>query len=221
MDITAQQMELMQRHLELVIEQNKTLNLTRVSTLEAGKVLHIEDSLAGVQELLQAPQGAYADLGSGGGFPGITLSIATGRKVLLVDSVAKKMAAMERIARELGLQDSVETYAGRIEDLSIQRRGELSVLTARALTSLPSLIELASPLLAPSGHLICYKSAQYQDELDQACAIQQKVGMRYLSCRELELSDGTPRTIILFEKAGEPQVKLPRRPGMAQKRPYK
>ena len=221
MALTLQQEELIRRHLELVIKQNETLNLTRVSSYDAGKILHIEDSLAGIPELLDAPQGSYADLGSGGGFPGITLSIATGRPVLLVDSVAKKMAAIEKIVSELGLDDSVSTYAGRIEDLSLEKPGTFAVLTARALTSLPSLIELASPLLMSSGQIICYKSKQFEEELSWAKAIEKKVGMRHISTRELELSDGTPRAIIVFEKTGDSLVKLPRRPGMAQKRPYK
>ena len=200
---------------------NELVNLTRISSYQAGQVLHIEDSLAGVQDIMNAPAGSYADLGTGGGFPGITLAIATGRNTLLVDSVAKKAKALDKIVEELGIQDTVSTFAGRIEELSLQRPGEFAVLTARALTALPSLIELASPLLSMGGRLVCYKSIQYESELEWALKIQEKVGMRHVSTREFVLSDGTPRAILTFEKNAEPQVRLPRRPGMAQKRPYK
>lgn len=221
MDITEEQKDLMFRYLELVIRANEKINLTRVDTFDSGKVLHIEDSLSGLEEFEDAPVGPYADLGSGGGFPGTILSIATGRDVVLVDSVAKKMNVVRGILSQLGLDGQVSTYGGRIETLSTEHPCEFSVLTARALTALPSLIELASPLLAEGGRVLCYKSAQYEDELNHACAIQEKLGMRHVSTRVFTLSDGSPRSIIVFEKVGEPTVHLPRRPGMAQKRPYK
>lgn len=221
MEITAEQRDLMSRHLELVIKANEKVNLTRVDTFESGKILHIEDSLSALDEFEKAPAGPYADLGSGGGYPGVVLSIATGRDVLLVDSVSKKMSVLDGIISQLGLGDQVSTYKGRIESLSIEQPSGFSVLTARALTGLASLIELASPLLCRGGIIICYKSVQYEEELEHALSIQDKLGMKHVSTRVFSLSDGTPRSIIVFEKIGEPLVKLPRRPGMAQKRPYK
>lgn len=221
MNISSQQHELMKKHLELVIEANKNVNLTRVDTFESGMILHIEDSLAALPEFLECYEGPYADLGTGGGFPGMTISIATGRKVLLVDSVRKKTAVLDDIAERLGLSSQIGSYTGRIEELSLVRAGEFQILTARALAALPSLIELASPLLTIGGRIICYKSIQYHDELDWALSIQEKLGMKHISTREFELSDNTPRSIIVFEKASEPLIKIPRRIGMAQKRPYK
>ena len=111
---------------------------------------------------------------------------------------------------------------GRAEERALKSPSSFSVVVARAVSSLPSLCELASPLLHNDGQLICYKSNEYRDELEQAKAISKKVAMKFVSARELVLSDDvTERTIIVFEKSGEPTVKLPRRPGMAQKRPYK
>ena len=133
------------RYLELILEANKGINLTRIDSLEQARILHIEDSLSALTELSAAPEGLYGDLGSGGGFPGIPLAIASGRQTVLVDSVQKKMRALESVIAELGLSDQVSTYAGRIEDLSIERKAEFSVLTARALSRLDSLLELASP----------------------------------------------------------------------------
>ena len=211
----------MERHLSLVMEANQVVNLTRIDSIEQGRILHIEDSLAGLPEIIASPEGKYADLGTGGGFPGIEISIATNRETLLVDSVAKKTKVLDQIVEDLELSNHVSTYAGRIEDLAIEQPCSFSVLTARALTSLPSLIELASPLLKTNGRIVCYKSAQYQEELQHALSIQNKVGMEHISTRELQLSDGTPRSILVFRKVHDPLVKLPRRPGMAQKRPYR
>lgn len=219
--IDDRQRKMMIKHLNLVMEANRTTNLTRIDTVEKGLILHVEDSLIGLPEVEEAPSGWYADLGTGGGFPGITLAIATGRETVLVDSIAKKVNVLNDIVRTLGIDGKVEVYAGRIEELSLEKPGAFSVVTARALTVLPSLIELASPLLADEGVLVCYKSAYHQEELDHARSIEDKVGMKVVSVRKASLSDGTPRSIIVFKKMHDPLVKLPRRPGMAQKRPYK
>ena len=90
-----QTMSLMQRYLDSILEANKVTNLTRITDGEQARLLHIEDSLVGLPEVNEAPTGLYGDLGSGGGFPGVPLALATGRKTLLVDSVKKKMAIVQ------------------------------------------------------------------------------------------------------------------------------
>ena len=219
---TIEQQTLLDIHLKLVLEENQRSNLTRIVDWEQGQLLHIEDSLLGLPELLAAPEGRYGDLGTGGGFPGLPLAIMSGRETVLVDSVAKKTHALGRIIDELGLSNRVSTYTGRSEELAQEQPASFAVLTARALSSLPSLLELAVPLLQEGGQLICYKAHVEDEELEQAVALQEKLGMKLVSKRTELLSDGqTPRTILVFEKVSEPTVKLPRRPGMAQKRPYK
>ena len=220
MEFTTEQNSLFEKHLELVIEANKITNLTRIVSPESGRLLHIEDSLAAVPEVLQAPEGKTADIGTGGGFPGIPLSIATGRPFDLIDSVGKKTAQLDSIIEQLGLSDRISTWHGRIEDLGSERKGQYALVTARALAALPVLLELASPLLKMGGQLISYKSGMYQDELERALAIQNKVGMKFVSVREFMLSDNeTSRSVLVFEKASKPKMSLPRRVGLAQKKP--
>ena len=67
--------DLLKRHLELVIEANKTTNITRISTWDEGMLLHVQDSLVGLPELREAPEGRMVDIGSGAGYPGIPLAI--------------------------------------------------------------------------------------------------------------------------------------------------
>lgn len=218
---TEAQRALLDKHLSLVIEENKVTNLTRIVDWESAQVLHVEDSLAGLPEALQAMEGPYLDMGSGAGFPGIPLAIMTGRKTLLADSVGKKTRALDSFAAELGLSGRVSTYHGRIEDLALQQPNVFSLVTARALSSLASLLELASPLLAKGGLLVCYKTHSESEELDHAKSIAQKLGMEFVSSRGFSLSDGeTSRAIIVFRKRCNPSMKLPRRVGMAQKKPF-
>lgn len=215
------QRELLDKHLELVIEENKVTNLTRIVDWESAQVLHVEDSLAGLPEVEEALEGPYLDMGSGAGFPGIPLAIMTGRETLLADSVGKKTRALDSFAAELGIDDIVSTYHGRIEDLALQQPNRFSLVTARALSSLASLLELASPLLAKGGRLVCYKTHSYSEELEHAREIARKLGMEFVSSRGFTLSDGeTSRAIIVFRKRCNPSMKLPRRVGMAQKKPF-
>lgn len=214
--------DLTHQYLDAILEVNKTTNLTRIASQTEAEILHIEDSLAGLPEMEAAPEGLYGDLGSGGGFPGVPLALATGRMTVLIDSVKKKMALVSGVLDELGLSDQISTYDGRIEELALDRPGSFSVLTARALSRLVSLLELASPLLSKGGQLICYKAHVDDEELEEARAVENLVGMRLVSRRELVLSDGeTERSILVFEKVGCGKVKLPRRVGMAQRNPLK
>lgn len=217
-----QTMSLMQRYLDSILEANKVTNLTRITDGEQARLLHIEDSLVGLPEVNEAPAGPYGDLGSGGGFPGVPLALATGRKTLLVDSVKKKMAIVQSALDDLSLSEQISTSSERIEDLPLEYKEKFAVLTARALSKLVSLIELASPLLKKSGRLVCYKAQLSSEELEEALAVQDLVGMKMISQREICLSDGeTTRTIVVFEKIGKSRIKLPRRIGLAQKQPLR
>lgn len=217
-----QTMSLMQRYLDSILEANKVTNLTRIIDGEQARLLHIEDSLVGLPEVNEAPTGLYGDLGSGGGFPGVPLALATGRKTLLVDSVKKKMAIVQSALDDLSLSEQISTSSERIEDLPLEYKEKFAVLTARALSKLVSLIELASPLLKKGGRLVCYKAQLSSEELEEALAVQDLVGMKMISQREICLSDGeTTRTIVVFEKIGKSRIKLPRRIGLAQKQPLR
>lgn len=210
------------QYLEKVLEANKITNVTRITDADAARILHIEDSLVGLPEVQDAPEGLLGDLGSGGGFPGVPLALATGRPTVLVDSVGKKMALVRSLLEEMGLDEQIETSSERIEDLGRFRSGEFSVVTARALSKLVSLLELAAPLLKMGGRLVCYKAKVSEEELDDALRIEELVGMKLVSRRETVLSDGeTTRTILVFEKVSRPKLKLPRRVGLAQKQPLK
>lgn len=218
-EIDEEQERLLMADLHAVMRINETMNLTRILSEEGGVVLHLEDSLTGLPFVEQAPAGAYADLGTGGGFPGIPLCIMTGRNTLLVDSVQKKVRALKGVAEELGLAENVDIYAGRIEDLARERPGQFAVLTARALSSLGSLLELASPLLQKGGLLVCYKAQPSDEEVGVALGIQDVVGMTLKERADFSLSDGSTRCVFVFEKTAKPRIKLPRRIGLAQRDP--
>lgn len=123
--------ELLEKHLSLVIEANKATNITRISSWEDGMLLHVKDSLLGLDALNACPAGRYADIGTGAGYPGIPLAIESGRETLLVDSVAKKVQILDGFISELGLQN-VSTYAAALRTWVASALGS-SRLSLRAL----------------------------------------------------------------------------------------
>ena len=215
------QKQLIDKHLDLVIEANRTTNITRITSKQEAFLLHIEDSLSALPEINEAPVGNYADMGSGAGYPGIPVAIATGRNTTLIDARQKKVHILDGILQDLGLTDQIKTFAGRAELLAIQERNEYAVITARALAKLPVLMELASPLLKEQGRLICYKANIDELELSNALEVQKLTGMKLLSQRSFQLGKEFKRTIVVFEKTMKPRIKLPRREGEAQKNPLR
>lgn len=208
---------LIARHADAVLDENTRMNLTRVTERADVLRLHIADSAAAIRAFDGLYAGPLADIGSGAGYPGIVLHILTGRPVTLIESVKKKAAFLTRTSKELGLE--VQVLGERAEDVGRERPQSFACVVARALSSLPALVELAEPLLMKHGRLIAMKGPLDASELmrgDQAAKI---CGMRRSGLDEFELSEGERRTIISYERVSSPRVSLPRRNGMAQRHP--
>lgn len=206
------------RHANAVVEANERLNLTRIVEQEAVTRLHVLDSLLALPYLVAAPAGEYADLGSGAGYPGIPLALAGGRRLSLVESVKKKAAFLEEITSTLPIEAVV--YPLRAEEVAEILPSRFSVITARAVSSLPALVELAAPLLAPAGRLIAMKGMPESAEIAAGSKAAGICGLRLIERHTYRLPDaGESRSVFVFERIGYPGMKLPRRPGMAQRHP--
>lgn len=219
LNLPLEQKHLLLKHLALVLETNKKINLTSIRSFEEAIVLHIEDSLAVLPEFSQA-KGRFCDLGTGGGFPGLPLGIVSRREGVLLDSVKKKAAAVGSFISELGLSGQLESCSYRSEELARLQPESFETVVIRAVSALPSLVELARPLLSLGGSLICLKGTESAEDLERAIEVADKVGMKLVSSREFTIGDSKiPRSAYVFICVVDSSVKLPRRPGMAQKRP--
>ena len=219
-EVTEEQCELLARHLDLVLSYNERLNLTRITNPVEASYLHVADSLLLLSAVGEAPRGMLLDMGTGAGFPGIPLAIVTGRKTVLVDSVRKKVTAVDEFVRELNLGRRVATEATRVEELARRRRGGFAVVTARAVAQSNVLVEYAAPLLCRGGRLVVAKARPTQEELDAADRAAKLCGMKHVSRETFELpGDRGHRETIVYERVGNPSIKLPRNTGMAQHHP--
>jgi 16S rRNA (guanine527-N7)-methyltransferase len=207
-------------HLQAVLLANQAVNLTRITGTSEAIRLHILDSFMVEQELTAAPQGVMADLGSGAGYPGIPLSITTHRKAVLVESVGKKAAFLEQAIKDLRLSGQISVYAGRSEDLARSDPHSMAVVVARAVAPLPSLVELAAPLLGRGGLLVAMKANVDIDELEAGRKAADLCGLVGVTDRAYVLPGGVEkRRVISYRRTGESTICLPRRVGMARKRP--
>lgn len=207
-------------YLDEVLDENTRVNLTSVNLPTDAARMHVVDSLAASPELSGAPQGALVDIGSGGGFPGVPLALVSGRQTTLLDSVGRKGQAVARALRNIGRSEHIGVVTARAEEHALSDPAAYAVAVARAVAPLPSLVELASPLLRQGGHLLAMKAALTEEELiagDVAAAL---AGMRRISLRRFTLPTGhEARSLVVYERSGTPQLALPRRNGLAQKRP--
>lgn len=210
--------EKIRSYLELVIEKNKELNLTRIDTEEKGMLLHIEDSLSCLDEFCNM-DGEFLDIGTGGGFPGVPLAIASNRTGVLIDSVQKKARAVQEMIEELGLNNQIQARGTRSEELALEVGERFTTIVARAVSSLPAVMELAAPLLVMDGELIALRGKEDEVDLEAIDTIAEKLGLETISKRHIYISETYERTIYVFKKVSQAMIKLPRRNGMAQKRP--
>ncbi len=185
------------------LAKNAQVNLSAIRDERGVVEKHFIDSLAirNVPEFLRAER--VLDVGTGGGFPGLPLSIMFPNKYfVLMDATRKKVDAVAGFAMALGLEN-VRTVWGRAESVDVLRSlpGKFDCVVARAVTYLPDLLALVAPYLAPGGTFIAYKqpSAEELEEGKKACA---KIGLRFLRTEGYVLpSDATPRALLLFSKA--------------------
>lgn len=207
------------QHLDLVLEANKSINLTRILNIEDAAVLHILDSLVLLFYISKAPEGALLDMGTGAGFPGVPLTIASGRKAVYIDSVGKKVDAVNSFVKELGLKHAHAVHV-RLEEYARTHKKQFSVVTARALAPLPVLVEYASPFLKDGGLFVVTKGNPSDKELQSGLAAAKICGFTTLMTDDLDLPNGLGhREFIILKKTRQASVSLPRANGMAKKNP--
>lgn len=206
--------------LELV--QAEPTSITTVRDPERGVDLHVADSLAGLVVPAVCEARTIADLGSGGGFPGLVLAaVLPDTRVTLVESVGKKCKFLQRAADALELRN-VDVVNARAEAWQAGIESQ-EVVTARALAPLNVIVEYAAPLLVENGTFVAWKGRRDPSAEADGVAAADIVG--------LELADSDPipvetsihgadaRHLYVYLKVRETPDEFPRREGMARKRP--
>lgn len=192
------------------------------STIASARDVHVADSLSGLEFSELRDAGRIADLGSGAGFPGLVLALALVRvRCDLIESSSRKCEFLRRAIERTGAGNAA-VVCERAESWARGEGGEAyDAVTARAVARLATLAELASPLLREGGALLAWKGDRDPEEEAEL----ERAGPR-LAVEPVEIRSVTPyhgshaRHIHLLRKNGPTPEGLPRREGLAAKRPF-
>ena len=183
--------------------------------------VHVADSLAGLAVPGLREAADIADIGAGAGFPGLVLAAALAHaRVDLIESSRRKVALIERLIAAAGLGNA-SARAARVEEWARgEAAGRYGAVTARAVAPLAVLVEYAAPLLREGGVLVAWKGQRDPDEESAGAAGADQVGLRLADVLPVvPYPQSRNRHLHVYEKVAPTPPDLPRRPGMALKRP--
>ncbi len=208
------------RYLALLLEANRSFNLTAITQPDEAWTRHILDALTLVPLLAQVQSPSrprVIDIGSGGGVPGIPLAIVlAAMDFVLLEATGKKAQFLRAAALDLGLHNAT-VIQGRAEALGQDHRGHrerYDAATVRAVGHLAVVAELAAPLVRPGGLVLAVKGAKAETELAEAAKAFGLVGARHAAT----IPTPTGRVVVL-EKATRTPRMYPRRDGEPKRSP--
>jgi len=205
--------------LELLEEERASVS--SVTDPERAWKVHVADSLTGLEVESLSSASKIADIGSGAGFPGLVIAAALPQsQVDLIESVGRKCEFIQRAIDTAGIGNA-RVLNGRSEALAAGEAREVyDAVTARAVGRLSTLAELASPLLRENGVLVAWKGRRDAEEEAQLANASEQLAMRPEEILAVGPYAGSEhRHLHVVRKAGQTPPGLPRRAGMAKKRP--
>jgi 16S rRNA (guanine527-N7)-methyltransferase len=226
--LTPSQVDKLEYFAKLLMEYNQNVNLTAIRDWDQVITKHCIDSLHLVPLIRQLASQLpihLVDVGSGGGLPGIPLTIAlTNCNTTLIDKTRKKVEIQQKMIEQLQLQQ-IRCVWTRVEVVGHDRkmRESFDFVTARAVASLDVLVEWTVPLLKQGGYFLAQKSVDSQNsELKRATNAIEAVGATlhdiYYTEEEPSPVDQRRKAIIILKKERTTPKLYPRPPGVAQKK---
>lgn len=199
-DVTGEQLEKLEIYCNFLLEYNTHTNLTAIKNREEVYLKHFYDSLTLVKSIDLTSIENLLDIGTGAGFPGMVLKIFfPNLQIYLVDSNNKKIKFLNELKEKLNV-DKVEVINNRIENITSRFINSIDMVTARAVTNLPVLVELALPLVKVDKYFIAMKG-NAQDELENSEFAITYLGGKIEDVKEFDLPhDAGKRTLISIKK---------------------
>jgi 16S rRNA (guanine527-N7)-methyltransferase len=207
----------------LLLAWTDAINLTAIREPGAVALGHVVDSLSALRPLRDRGIDRFIDLGSGGGYPGLPLAAALpAARALLVEPIGKKAAFLRTVIEAVGLGRTAEAATVRAEALAAdaRHRGLWPAVTARAVASLADLVELAFPLLAPSGVLVAWKRGDLAAELGAAERAVGALGGGRIEVVRVEVAALADHRLVVATSRGRIPSAYPRDPATRKRRPW-
>ena len=208
-EVTDEEISKLEKYVDLLKEWNEKINLTAITEKEQVFLKHFYDSLTLVKIINLDKVDNLCDLGTGAGFPGLVLKIFFPQlKLTLVDALNKRINFLDVVVKELFLENVTLVHA-RAEEYGKDHRECFDVVTARALSSFPILLEYSASLLKVHGHLIAMRGLDdSSDGIDALKVLNLKIN----NVLEFKLPfEESNRTLVDVIKVDKTPQKYPRR----------
>jgi len=216
------QLDMFCAYKQLLVEANKNVNLTSITEDSEIAVKHFTDSLTCLRVIDFANVTSIVDVGTGAGFPGLVLKIMNpAARVLLIDSIGKKVDFVRAVSASLGLLD-VECVQARAEELGRhpRYRERFDLAVARGVSGLSPLAEYCLPFVRLGGAFVAMKGPTAAQEMQPGASAVAILGGGELSTCQLELPfDAGTRVLVSAIKQRSTPRQYPRRPGVPERRP--
>lgn len=221
LNISEKEMQKFYKYMELLLEWNEKINLTAIT--EPSQIIekHFIDSLTILKYLENSRN--IIDIGTGAGFPGIPLAIASKCQFTLLDSLNKRVNFLNEIKENLELNNVVAEH-GRAEDFGKRKeyREKFDIAVSRAVAPMNILLEYLLPFVKVGGKCICMKGPKVEEELKGIENVLKILGGQIEKIDEINIAEGEmSRKIIIIKKIHQTPAKYPRKAGTPQKEPLK
>ena len=213
--LTENQYEQFQKYFELLAEWNEKMNLTAITDESGVALKHFADSLS-LLNFVDIPQNSsLADVGTGAGFPGVVLKIASPDiKLTLIDSLNKRLVFLGEVCAQLGIE--AELIHSRAEDGARDEklRESFDFAVSRAVARMNVLSEYCLPYVKVGGVFCAMKGAQANEEFKESLNAINTLGGKLENKYFFELPEnGGERAIAVVRKVKNTPQKYPRQSG--------
>lgn len=196
-----------EQYRSLLLEYNEKFNLTNITDKDEVTVKHFIDSVLGGKYIENCSE--IIDIGSGAGFPAIPLAIINNKaRFTLLDSLNKRVNFLNVVIKELNLNNVVAIHR-RAEEEGKKSREKYDCVIARAVASLPILLEYSIPLLKVGGILVAYKG-DAEEEIKASGNALKVLGAEIETVDKYKLNGEYNRSFIIVKKVKKTPEKYPR-----------
>ena len=220
-ELTEDKIKKLNAYGNLLLEWNEKMNLTAIKEPKEVLYKHFYDCILFFKNVKVPQNATLIDIGTGAGFPGLVLKIVRPDiEVTLLDSLNKRLVFLNEVINALGLE-GIKTLHSRAEDGGKNKlyRERFQIATARAVASMPVLLEYCLPFVTNGGQFVAMKGPSAREEASLCDNALKVLGGEEPQIFEETLTGDEKRVFLICEKISQTPSKYPRKPADISKQP--